>query len=242
MRHDDLLHAIRAACDVSEDSEVWIFGSQAIIGNFPQAQHVERLSLSREVDMTPKNKVDRVDDIDGALGFGSSFDETHGYYVHGVPIDEAAYLPEGWRFRCIEIEVVGNDGLPKKAFCVEVHDLIAGKLARYEEKDIDFAQIALNYGLLDPNRLMMRIEYLIDSRVIPENLTKMRNWCERAIKKFERPDKDIIGPPYGETVKGEHFTAVYPKDPEIDGDACGVEIENNKKCRRRGKCPLHGQF
>ncbi len=30
MTHKQLEHAIRAACEVSEDNEIWIFGSQAI--------------------------------------------------------------------------------------------------------------------------------------------------------------------------------------------------------------------
>ena len=37
MTRDQLEHAIRAACDVSEDTELWIFGSQAILGEFPDA-------------------------------------------------------------------------------------------------------------------------------------------------------------------------------------------------------------
>ena len=35
MNRDQLEHAIRAACDVSEDTELWIFGSKAILGEFP---------------------------------------------------------------------------------------------------------------------------------------------------------------------------------------------------------------
>jgi hypothetical protein len=31
MTREQLEHAIRAACEVSEDSEIWIFGSQAIL-------------------------------------------------------------------------------------------------------------------------------------------------------------------------------------------------------------------
>jgi len=46
---DQLEHAIRAACDVAEDSEVWVFGSQAILGEFPDAP--EDLCASIEVDM-----------------------------------------------------------------------------------------------------------------------------------------------------------------------------------------------
>jgi len=37
MTREQLEHAIRAACMVTEDSEIWVFGSQAILGEFPDA-------------------------------------------------------------------------------------------------------------------------------------------------------------------------------------------------------------
>ena len=87
MTREQLEHAIRAACDVSEDTEIWIFGSQAILGEFPNAP--EELRASIEVDVQPKNRFDKVDAIDGALGELSYFHQTHGFYVHGLPIEEA---------------------------------------------------------------------------------------------------------------------------------------------------------
>lgn len=63
---EELEHAIRAACDVAEDQEIWVFGSQAILGEYPDAP--ERLRQSAEADVSPKNYPERVDQIDGALG------------------------------------------------------------------------------------------------------------------------------------------------------------------------------
>jgi hypothetical protein len=97
MTREQLEHAIRAACEVSEDSEIWIFGSQAILGEFPNAP--EELRASVEVDVQPKNRFDKVDAIDGVLGELSLFHQTHGFYVHGLPIGEAATLPQGWQDR-----------------------------------------------------------------------------------------------------------------------------------------------
>lgn len=59
MTQDQLEHAIRAACDVSEDTELWIIGSQAILGGFPDAP--ERLRASIEVDVQPKNRPERTE-------------------------------------------------------------------------------------------------------------------------------------------------------------------------------------
>jgi hypothetical protein len=91
MTRDQLEHAIRAACDVSNDTELWIFGSQALLGEFPDAP--ESLRTSIEVDVQPKNRPASVDATDGALGELSMFHQTHGFYVHGISI-ESAMLPD----------------------------------------------------------------------------------------------------------------------------------------------------
>ncbi|MCK5784944.1 MAG: hypothetical protein KAH54_00140 [Candidatus Sabulitectum sp.] len=69
MRYDQLEHAIRAACDVAEDTELLIFGSQAILGSFPQAP--ESLRASIEIDVQPKNMIEKTVFVDGALGDGA---------------------------------------------------------------------------------------------------------------------------------------------------------------------------
>ena len=61
MTREQLEHAIRAACDVSGDSELWVFGSQAILGEFPNAPKSLRASI--EVDVQPKNRPDTTDAI-----------------------------------------------------------------------------------------------------------------------------------------------------------------------------------
>lgn len=100
MTRDQLEHAIRAACDVSKDTEILIFGSQAILGEFPNAP--ESLRASIEVDVQPKNRPETFDDVDGALGELSMFHQTHGFYVHGISI-ESAKLPDGWERRTITV-------------------------------------------------------------------------------------------------------------------------------------------
>ena len=66
MTRDQLEHAIRAACDVAKDTELLIFGSQAILGEHPTAPPDLRTSI--EVDVQPVNNPAAVDAIDGNLG------------------------------------------------------------------------------------------------------------------------------------------------------------------------------
>lgn len=168
MRYDQLEHAIRAACDVAEDTEVLVFGSQAILGTYHQAP--ESLRASIEVDLQPKNKVEKTVDVDGALGEDSIFHETHGFYVHGISI-EAATLPMSWEKRtipvCHEYRTRGCIG-----YCVEAHDLAASKLVAYRDKDREFVGILLNEGLIDPIILMERISELSVSENISERLIR----------------------------------------------------------------------
>jgi hypothetical protein len=154
MTPEQLERAIRAACDVAEDTEIWIFGSQAILGEFPNAP--EELRASIEVDVQPKNRFDKVDAIDGALGELSYFHQTHGFYVYGLLIEEATTLPQGWEKRatpvCDERSTRGKTG-----WCIETHDLAAGKLAAYREKDRDFVGILVTEGMIVVKTLKERI-------------------------------------------------------------------------------------
>ena len=76
MTREELEHAIRAACDVADDDEVWVFGSQAILGQYENAP--EQLRMSAEVDVAPVNALDKTIDIDANLGELSPFHQAYG--------------------------------------------------------------------------------------------------------------------------------------------------------------------
>jgi hypothetical protein len=174
---DQLEHAIRAACDVAEDSEVWIFGSQAILGEFPDAPEALRASI--EVDMQPKNRPDTADLVDGALGEMSQFHKTHGFYVHGLLIDGSAY-PQGWQHRAKP--VVGEISTRGKiGWCVEIHDLAASKLAAYREKDRDFVRTLLIEEMIVPKTLIERINLLKMDKELRERLLQ---WIKNTIEEL----------------------------------------------------------
>ncbi|MFO7894189.1 MAG: hypothetical protein R6U63_10675 [Longimicrobiales bacterium] len=101
MTREELEHAIRAACDVSGDDELWVFGLQAILGQYPDAP--ASLRQSAEADVVPRNLPDKSDLIDATLGLDSMFHMQHGFYVHGVSL-ETATLPDGWQDRKEKLE------------------------------------------------------------------------------------------------------------------------------------------
>jgi hypothetical protein len=183
MRRDQLEHAIRASCDVAGDTEIWIFGSQAILGEFPNAP--ESLRASVEVDAQPKNRPDQVDAIDGALGELSLFHQTHGFYVHGISI-ESAKLPTGWKRRtlpvCDPISTRGHTG-----WCIESHDLAASKLVAYREKDREFVRLLLIEKLIDSRILAKRIRSLNVKAQLKERLL---NWVKITMEELWASDLD----------------------------------------------------
>jgi hypothetical protein len=100
-----------------------------------------------------------LDAIDGALGELSLFHQTHGFYVHGLPIEEAATFPEGWQLRVTpvydDVSTNGNTG-----WCIETHDLAASKLVAYRQKDRDFVRLLLIERMINTQILLDRISSL----------------------------------------------------------------------------------
>lgn len=63
------------------------------MGQFPQAPGALRRSM--EADIYPAADPGKAEEIDGAIGEGSPFHDTFGYYAHGAG-PETAKAPAGW--------------------------------------------------------------------------------------------------------------------------------------------------
>ena len=100
MTRDQLEHVIRAACAITGAPELIVIGSQAILGQFPDAPG--ELLVSNEADVFSLRDPADNDLIDGSIGELSPFHQTFGYYAHGVG-EDTAVLPEGWRDRLVPI-------------------------------------------------------------------------------------------------------------------------------------------
>jgi hypothetical protein len=156
MRREDFDHVIRAAADAVGLDEFVIIGSQAIHGEISEPP--EELLNSMEVDMYPLADPDRADCIDDALGDGSRFESTYGYFAHAVG-PKTAKAPAGWMDRLVRVDV--EPAIPGRsnpvAYCIERHDMILAKLVRGEKRDFDYAKVAMSAGLLDRSVLLSRI-------------------------------------------------------------------------------------
>jgi hypothetical protein len=95
MQRNQLEHIDRAAAGITGASEFVIVGSQAVLGQFPEAPDV--LLVSMEVDIFSLRSPDDSELVDGCIGEGSPFHQTFGYYAHGVGEDTAAVPACVWK-------------------------------------------------------------------------------------------------------------------------------------------------
>jgi hypothetical protein len=156
---EQLLHLLRASAQVLHDrgaehlqGELVVIGSQSILGQYPGAP--AGFTRSMEVDIYPLRDPAMAEYIDGALGEGSVFHRTYGYYAQGVA-PETATLPAGWRERLIE--VVSPARIRAVGLCIEVHDLAISKYVAGRDKDLEFNHQLARYKLARKSVLLDRL-------------------------------------------------------------------------------------
>jgi len=173
MTRQQLEHIIRAAGSITNERELLILGSQAILGAI--AQPPPELTLSTEADVCPLGDPDKAELISGSIGELSRFQETYGYYAHGLP-PTACALPVGWENRLIKIANPNTNGIA--GLCLSPLDLACAKLAAGREKDMEFVEAMLTHGLADPAQLAARIEGIPTAEqraAASKNLTILQN-------------------------------------------------------------------
>ena len=155
MNRADLEHILRAAAAICNEREIIVIGSQAILGQYPDAP--QSLLVSIEADVYPRHAPERSDLVDGAIGELSQFHQTFGYYAHGVD-PTTAILPARWADRLIRVETENTGGAI--GWCLEAHDLAASKLAAGRDQDMRFVRVLLTDRLVNADQLVERIDAL----------------------------------------------------------------------------------
>ena len=141
-------HIIRAASAVTDDDEIAVIGSQAVHGQLTNLPPIA--FVSREADVYPANHPERSDDIEGALGEGSQFDKTFGYYADGVDATTAT-LPSGWQQRLVRFSTPNTGGAT--GLCLGVHDLVLSKYCAGREKALAFNRALVRHGCVNKKTL-----------------------------------------------------------------------------------------
>ena len=152
MKRAQLEHAIRASGAISGDPELYVVGSQSILGAHPDAP--AELCRSMEVDIAPKNHPELESLIEGSIGELSPFHVTFGFYVDGIDIAAIA-LPAGWQDRLVVVENPNANGY--RGLCLDPGDLAVAKLVAHREKDLEFVRVMLREKLVTPDELTTRL-------------------------------------------------------------------------------------
>lgn len=153
MHKADLEHIIRAASAITNQYEIIVVGSQSILGSvdYPPAECL----VSAEADLIVPGNEKLWNLIDGAIGEGSPFEMSFGYYAQGVD-STTCTLPEGWRDRLVRLQSQNTDG--KAGYCLDVTDLFLAKCAANREKDRKFNLALLKHGIVHSEVALSRVE------------------------------------------------------------------------------------
>jgi hypothetical protein len=152
MQRHELEHIIRAAAHVTNRYEFIVVGSQSILGAVPNPP--TECVMSMEADIFPLGAEELSDRIEGAIGEGSQFHDTFGYYAQGVG-SNTAILPAGWETRLVRIQSEATHGFV--GYCLDPTDLFLAKCAANRDKDRGFNRALLRSGHVQANDALARV-------------------------------------------------------------------------------------
>lgn len=152
-----LEHIIRAAGSITDENVILVLGSQSILGSVSSPP--PELIVSMEADVCPQDAPEKADLISGAIGEISYFQDTFGYYAHGLPPDACA-LPRGWENRLVPVQNENTRGVT--GLCLDPVDLACAKLAAGREKDLDFVAALVRAGIVTRADIEFRLADLED--------------------------------------------------------------------------------
>lgn len=174
MTREELEHIIRASGDVTGQYEFVIVGSQSILGPVPRPEAV--FTMSAEADIYPLQAPELADQIEGALGEGSQFHETFGYYAQGVG-PETAVLPQGWMTRLHRVQSAATN--QRVGYCLDLVDLFLSKAAAGRDKDREFCIAMLEHAYVDSAQALNRVADMPLEREQQRKLSAaIRRWAK----------------------------------------------------------------
>lgn len=145
-----IVHMIRSAAAITGCKSFVLIGIGAVIAQLRDVPLA--LTQTREIGIRTDGGEDAAtvsDLIDGTIGEGSQFDETFGYYAHGVE-EGTALMPRDWRTRAVHLPLCDQPDVA--CICPDVNDIAISKLCAWREKDQAWLRAARSAGLLDMER------------------------------------------------------------------------------------------
>lgn len=142
---------LRAAKEITGEDKFIVVGSQSLHG---KGIDVDQFLASIEVDLYVPLQ-ERKTELLNAIGEGSPFHETYGYYAD--PVDErTAILPRKWKQRLVNLPPGNTNGA--KGLCLDPHDMAVSKYIAGRDKDLQLLQGLLDAGHIDKKALLERLD------------------------------------------------------------------------------------
>src|SRR5260370_5286602 len=143
MNFEELEHIVRAARELTGETEFIAIGSQSLLVSFHDLPR--ELRRSPELDITAKSNPQVADLIDGNLREITPFHQTFHVYAHGIG-PESATLSPGWESRLRKAATPAMNGAV--VYGLSPEDLAYAKLAAGRQKDIDFVRGMIRYSIV----------------------------------------------------------------------------------------------
>jgi hypothetical protein len=152
MRRYQLEHALRAAGEITGESDFVVIGSSALLGSYPDAP--AELTVSLDVDVYPRGNPAAAEQLN-TISEMSLFHQTHGFWVDPVS-PETAIVPPNWESRLVPVHNANTHQVT--GWCLEVHDLAVSKLFAGRAKDVEFVHLLIHHGLIGETMMRDRIQ------------------------------------------------------------------------------------
>ncbi|NDP41276.1 MAG: hypothetical protein GZ089_00935 [Aromatoleum sp.] len=131
------------ASKLTNHTEFVVLGSLSILGVVQGSAVPARMLISIDVDCFTRQDPERVFELSKALGEGSAFEATHGFYLDPISPDVPT-LPQNWQHRLIRVPLANGIVV----FFLDPNDAAVSKYARGEPRDREWIQAGLKAGLL----------------------------------------------------------------------------------------------
>ena len=149
MNLEQINRLLTEAMQLTHHRDFVIIGSLSVLGSMRTLP--ERMTMSTDVDLYPKNDPGRAGEIASKFGLGSEFEQCHGYYAEAVS-PALPTLPEGWQARLVR--VMWEPGEIERAKCLLEEDRgwLTQQQAATERSTPDAPDVAERYaGAKGPN-------------------------------------------------------------------------------------------
>ena len=128
-----------------------VVGSLSILGAVRGGEVPARMLMSIDVDCFTRNDPPRIFELKEALGEGSAFEATHGFYLDPIS-PKVPTLPEQWEARLVRVPL--DERIV--AYFLDPNDAAISKYARGDPRDREWIQAGLSAGLLSASIIESR--------------------------------------------------------------------------------------